>query len=76
MRRIVIALEGERLSALNAVARRERRDLRAQVAVFVDEGLERLGLLPREPLPANAAPTPSANSAPAREGDLQHAKTS
>lgn len=69
MRRIVIAFEGERLAALNALARRERRDLRAQVAIFIDECLERRGLLMREPMPAiGAAMAQAANTAPACEG--------
>lgn len=73
MRRIVIALEGERLVALDAVAKRERRDLRAQIAIFVDECLERRGLLTREPMPANGAViAQTANIAPRGEG-VKHA---
>jgi hypothetical protein len=75
MRRIVIALDAQQLSALNNLAKRERRGLREQVEILIDEGLSRLGLLSREAMTANAAPIARGEIIPnAQEGDLQHAK--
>lgn len=46
MRKIVISLDGQELSALNVFAQRERRDSREQAALIIRTELERRGLLP------------------------------
>lgn len=79
MSRLTITLKQNERDALLSLAEREFREPRAQAALLIRAELERLGLLPREPLPANGAPIvakqfSSANIAPAQEGDMQHAK--
>lgn len=52
MPRLTIPLEVSEKEALFAYAEREYRDPRSQAALFVRQGLERLGFLPGDDLPA------------------------
>ena len=70
MARVMIRLENEERDALLILARREKRDARAQAALLICAELERLGLLAREPMTANGAPSADAG----REEMTQHAK--
>jgi hypothetical protein len=46
MARIMITLQQNEREALRELAQRERRDPRDQAALFVRDGLQRVGLLP------------------------------
>jgi hypothetical protein len=70
MTRITITLRQIEREALRTLADREFREPRAQAAQIIRAELERLGLLVREPLPANGAPI-----ADAREEGMTHAKS-
>lgn len=48
MRRITISLHEEERSALQELAKRERRNTRAQAAALIRRGLERQGLIASE----------------------------
>jgi hypothetical protein len=51
----MIDLESQERDALIALAQRERRDPRDQAALFVRDGLKRVGLLPADtPTPITA----------------------
>jgi len=45
IRKIFVPLDKVELSALAKLAEREKRDLRAQAAMLIKQGLEHLGLL-------------------------------
>lgn len=66
MARISIDLQASERRALAALAKRERREMRAQAAVIVRQELERLGLLAPSCPEAGPAPmTEAANGNPA-----------
>ena len=46
MARIMVTLGSDETEALRALAEEERRDPRAQAALLIRRGLERVGLLP------------------------------
>ena len=64
MARIFITLKPQERDALRTLAEREFRDPRAQAALIIREALEKRGLLPAEPAPAelvaHAQPEPQA----------------
>jgi hypothetical protein len=45
LRKIFVPLDGTERSALTKLAEQEKRDPRAQAAILIREGLERLGIL-------------------------------
>ena len=51
MARIMLTIETDERDALIELARREKRDARAQGAMLLRESLERRGLLPSSDLP-------------------------
>lgn len=56
MARVILYLKETERDALFNLAESQYRDPRAQAALIIRGELERLGLLAREPLPANGAP--------------------
>lgn len=74
MARVILDLKETERDALFVLAEREFREPRAQAALILRAELERLGLLAREPLPANGAPIVGIENTTARGEVTQHAK--
>ena len=72
MAKVIIYLKDCELAALNSLAQREYRALKAQAALIIRNELERLGLIPREhPTHQTEDPEQSITSSSANLSDTQ-----
>ena len=58
MSRVFVPLNSEERKALRVLAERERRDPRDQAALIIRADLEKRGLLPADPQPADQSAQP------------------